>query len=97
MFIQLFFSKVHPACHDIANGIKPGSNSKRLISMLRCMLGRKVIYVRCINCSYKTVAKSICLLDNKTFLFIQENFYASKSFFKEIPLLRWFKTISEDE
>ena len=28
MFMQLFFSKVHPACHNIANGIKPGSNSK---------------------------------------------------------------------
>ena len=23
------FSKVHPACHNIVNGIKPGSNSKR--------------------------------------------------------------------
>ena len=22
-------SKVHPACHNIANGIKPGSNSKK--------------------------------------------------------------------
>ena len=22
------FLKVHPACHNIANGIKPGSNSK---------------------------------------------------------------------
>ena len=29
------FSKVHPACHNIANGIKPESNSERLISMLR--------------------------------------------------------------
>ena len=29
------FSKVHPACHNIANGFKPGSNSKKLISMLR--------------------------------------------------------------
>ena len=24
-----FFSKVHPACHNIANGIKPGSDSKK--------------------------------------------------------------------
>ena len=23
------FSKVHPACHNIANGIKPGSNSQK--------------------------------------------------------------------
>ena len=30
MFVQLFFfSKVHPACNNIANGIKPGSNSKK--------------------------------------------------------------------
>ena len=30
MFMQLFFfSKVHPVCHDIANGIKPGSDSKK--------------------------------------------------------------------
>ena len=25
----VFFSKVHPACHNIANGIKGGSNSKK--------------------------------------------------------------------
>ena len=25
----VFFSKVHQACHNIANGIKPGSDSKR--------------------------------------------------------------------
>ena len=29
MFMQLFFSKVHPACHNIVNGFKPGSNSKK--------------------------------------------------------------------
>ena len=23
-----FYSKVHPVCHNIANGIKPGRNSK---------------------------------------------------------------------
>ena len=28
MFMQMFFSKVYPACHNIANGIKPGSNLK---------------------------------------------------------------------
>ena len=26
--MQMVFSKVHPACHSIVNGIKPGSNSK---------------------------------------------------------------------
>ena len=35
MFMQLVFSKVHLACHNMVNGIKPGSNSKRLIIMLR--------------------------------------------------------------
>ena len=27
--MQMFFSKVHPVCHSIVNGIKPGSNSKK--------------------------------------------------------------------
>ena len=25
----VFFSKPHPACHNIANGIKPGSDSRK--------------------------------------------------------------------
>ena len=29
MFMQMVFSKVNPACHNIVNGIKPGSNSKK--------------------------------------------------------------------
>ena len=29
MFMQMVFSKVHPACHNIANDIKPDSNSKK--------------------------------------------------------------------
>ena len=29
MFMQMFFSKVHPACHNIVNGIKPGSDSRK--------------------------------------------------------------------
>ena len=28
MLMQMFFSKVHQACHNIANGIKQGNNSK---------------------------------------------------------------------
>ena len=27
--MQMFFSKVHPACHSIVNGIKPESNSEK--------------------------------------------------------------------
>ena len=30
MFMQMVFSKVHPACHKIANGIKPGSDSRKI-------------------------------------------------------------------
>ena len=45
------------------------------------MLGHKVIYVRCINCSYNNVAKGIRFLDTKArlyklqkrFLITQEN------------------------
>ena len=29
MFMQMVFSKVHSARHNIVNGIKPGSNSKK--------------------------------------------------------------------
>ena len=45
------------------------------------MLGRKVIYVRCIKCSYNNVAKGIGLLDKKKhFLCIQENFMQVRAF-----------------
>ena len=27
--MQMVLSKVHPACHSIVNGIKPGNNSKK--------------------------------------------------------------------
>ena len=50
------------------------------------MLGRKVIYVRYLSCSYNNVAKGIRLLEKNQFLFIQENFHSSKSFLKIYPL-----------
>ena len=82
--MQMVFSKVHPACHNIVhvNGITPGSNSKKACCRLlkSCMLVHKVIYVRCINCSYNNEAKGIRLLDKKAILFILEKFHASKSF-----------------
>ena len=70
MFMHMVFPKVHPVCHNVANGIKPGSNSKKTdrhaTDLLKsCMLGRKVIYVRCINCAYNNVAKGSRLLDKK--------------------------------
>ena len=44
------------------------------------MLGRKVIYVRCIKCIYNNVAKGIRLLDKKHFLFIQEKIMQVRAF-----------------
>ena len=69
----MVFSKVHPACHTIINGIKTGSNSKKTDKHAAdcskaVMLGRKVIYVRCISCSYNNVAKGIRLLDKKAII-----------------------------
>ena len=63
MFMQMVFSKVHAACHNIVNGIKVGSNSNRTDKHAAdcCMLGRKVI---------NNVAKSIRLLDKKI-IFVQ--------------------------
>ena len=29
VYANVFFSKVHPACHNIVNCIKPGNNSKK--------------------------------------------------------------------
>ena len=68
--MQMVLSKVYPACHSIVNGFEPGSNSKETdkhaadCSKAVC-LGRKVIYLRCISCSYNNVAKGIRLLDKK--------------------------------
>ena len=60
MFMQIVFSKVHPECHNMANGIKQGSKHAAYRSKA---VVRKVIYVRCINCSHINVAKGIRLLD----------------------------------
>ena len=49
------------------------------------MLGREVIYVRCINCSYNNVAKGIRLLDKKARFVTHEKCHASKSFWKIYP------------
>ena len=81
--MQMVFFKVHPACHNIVNGIKPGGDSRKTDKHAEgcsCMLGRKVIFVRSLNCSYSNVTKGIRLLDKKAFLLMQEKFHASKSF-----------------
>ena len=52
-----------------------------------CMLGRKVIYVRCINCSYNNVAKSIRLLIKKAFfVYYRKNVMQVRAFERYIPL-----------
>ena len=70
--MQMVLFKVHPACYSIVNGIKQEVTLKRLISMLRVAqklyVRAKVIYVRCISCSYNNMAKSIRLLDKKAIL-----------------------------
>ena len=50
------------------------------------MLGRKVIYVRCINCSYNNVAKGIRLLDKKHFCLYRTNFIQVRAFERYIPI-----------
>ena len=50
------------------------------------MLGRKVIYVRCIKYSYNNVAKGIRLLDKTHFLLLQEKIMQVRAFEGYIPL-----------
>ena len=82
--MQMVFSKVRPSCHNIANSIKPGSNSKKTdkhpFDSSKAVCWGLKWYVRCMNCSYNNVAKAIRLLEKKAILFMQEKFYASKSF-----------------
>ena len=75
-----------PACHNIANGIKPGSNSNKTdkhvanCSKAVC-LGVKDI-CEMYKLLYNNVAKGIRLLDikKKQILFLQEKCHASKKF-----------------
>ena len=48
------------------------------------MFGRKVIYVRFINCSYNNVAKGIRLLDKKAIFVYTGKIHARKSFLKDL-------------
>ena len=82
MFMQLFFSKVHPACHNIVNGIKPGSYSKKTDK--HAADSSKVIYVRCRSCSYRKVAKCIRLLDKKAILVYTEKFSCKLELLKDM-------------
>ena len=54
------------------------------------MLGRKVMYVRCINCSYNNGAKGIRLLDKKAiFCLYRKKFMQVRAFERYIPLNTW--------
>ena len=50
------------------------------------MLGRKVIYVRCIKCSYNNVAKGIRFLDKKAFFGYIGKISCKKELLKDISL-----------
>ena len=50
------------------------------------MLGRKVIYVRCIKYSYNNVAKGIRLLDKKAFFVYTGKIMQVRAFERYIPL-----------
>ena len=62
------FSKVHPTCHNIVNGIKPGSNSKKTDKHAAdcskavcwgCMLSILKIYEQDISCSAELSMKNV--------------------------------------
>ena len=54
------------------------------------ILGRKVVCVRCINCSYKNIAKDICLLDKKKhFSLYRKYFKQVRTFEGNISLIMW--------
>ena len=85
-----FLSKIHPVCHNIANGKEPGSDSKTTDMLKSCVLGRKVICVRCINCSYNSMdnmAKGIRLLDKKAIFLYRKKFIQVRAFESNIPLI----------
>ena len=50
------------------------------------MLGRKVIYVRCIKCSYNNVPKGIRLLDKKHFCLYRKKFMQVRAFERYVSL-----------
>ena len=79
MFMQLFFSKVHPAC-TVSN------QEVTLKTDKHAALGCKRIYVRCMNSTYKNVAKGIRLPDKKAFFIYTGKLYEVRAFERYIPL-----------
>ena len=61
------------------------------------MLGRKVIYVRCINCSYSNVAKGIHLLDKKAIIFVYTEIFRNVRALDRCTLLSVWSLFSNAE
>ena len=62
------------------------------------MLGRKVIYVRCINCSYNNVAKGVRLLDKKAIFVYTGKIMQIRAFERYIALKeKWAKMHDSDD
>ena len=91
------FSKVYPACHNIANGIKPGSNLKATDKHAVDRAKAVCWGVRCINCSHNNMAKGICLLDKKAiFVYTGKKIIQVRAFERNIPLTETpFSTLTE--
>ena len=71
-----FSSKVHPAFHNIANGL-----------LKSCMLGRRVIYVRYIKIVHTTMWPKVSIFVIKMHFFvIEKNFMLVKAFERYSPL-----------
>ena len=93
--MQLFFSKVHPVCYNIANGIKLGSDSKKTdkhaanCSRAVCW-GVKWSMWDILTVDTTMWPKVSVSLVKKYFLFIQENFMQVRTFERYIPLTLWW-------
>ena len=61
------------------------------------MLVRKVIYVRCINCSYNNVAKGVRLVGKKALLFKQEKIMQVRAFERYIRRSRSLIIYSDEK
>ena len=88
MFMQLFFSKVHPACHSIVNGSNQEVTLKRLISMLR--IAQK-LYVGALSDQCEMYMHS-CLY-RKIFMQVRafERYFSLKCFRHNFE--KWFRSL----
>ena len=67
------FIQIHLACHNDANRIKPGSNLKmtdvHAVGYSKDLaFEHKLIFLRCMNCSYNNIARTITLPDKNRHL-----------------------------